>query len=367
VLVQIRKIKVKMIKYTPRTVGHRLASTAVIALVVALFTGCSQVEPISQESKPGRCGEQVNSESLQTIRVSGGVTVEGPAVQWGIKEQCFAQAGLEVDYQPLRTIEAAAALSSGSLDVIGLTVADFLTYVANGSFDGKIIGSSSGYLMESLQRARIAPLYPGELLIQVTVLVPGDSDIKSFQDLSGSRIAASGRDELTGWAILDAINATGGDSATVEILSVPTESRLGALERGDVDAIMLAGRYAEDAMSQGLRLVGYPGAYFYEEGPVTIWVTSPKVLSEKPELVSKFKAAITSVNTQLRDLEANQESYRQILVEKFDIAPEVAENTKVPNFWLEQVTLPQLSEMAQKLIRLGAIKAIPNLESLIVN
>lgn len=334
------------------------------AVLAVTLLGCSQVVTDGGGREAGACGQVDASAEFAQIRI-GVKGFDAPSLVWASDNYCFGSAGLEAKVSELNGVEAVASLASGSLDVIQLNVAELLVFVANGEFDGVVILSSSGYFEEELARAKRPPLFEGVLLMDTVLVTKKDSEINSFGELSGKLVAGLGPDTLVGWALREATLSEGGDPSTLEIINIPQEARIGVLERGDVDAALLSGRFASAAIESGYPVVGYPGAYFFSEGPILVWVTSPRVLEDKPGLISKFKSSITALNTQLRDLEANQESYAQVLIDKFETDPEVAKNTKLSNYWLEQVTVAQLNKMAEKLLRIGAIKAIPDLNQII--
>jgi NitT/TauT family transport system substrate-binding protein len=334
-------------------------------VLVSMLASCAAASPTSSEVTNGKCGPVGASTSLEPIQIANGGTTEAPAVEWGKQQGCFEKNGLEVSNSVIEDAEAVAALQSGSVQVISLSLLNLVLYASNGNLDLKIISPSAGYSQEELDRGRQEPLYPGELLLQSTILVPADSDIKTFADLEGKVVGgtATGQSAL---AVMSAITANGGDSSKVEILDIPAPARQSTLERGEVDAIVMTGRFASEGIESGLRLLGYPGAYFYDEGPLHVWLTSGSVFETQPELIQKFRDSILLTNQELRDTEANAATYRQILVDVFGLTSQEADETLIPNYLVDEVTLVQLQIMAEKLSKLKSINSVPDLSLLLL-
>lgn len=334
-------------------------------VLVSMLAACATVSPTASEVTNGKCGPVGAASSLQQIQIANGGTTEAPAIEWGKQQGCFEKNGLEVTNSVIEDAEAVAALESGSVQVISLSVLNLVLYASNGNLDLKIISPSAGYSQEQLDRAKQEPLYPGELLLQSTVLVPNDSDIKTFADLEGKVIGGTATGQ-SAWALKAAIAANGVDTKKVEILDVPADARQSTLERGEVDAIVMTGRLAAEGIESGLRLVGYHGAYFYDEGPLMVWLTNESTLETQPELIQKFRDSILLTNQELRNTELNSSTYRQILVDVFGLTNEEADKTLIPNYLVDEVTLDQLQTMAQKLSKLDALNSAPDLSLLLL-
>lgn len=334
-------------------------------LLASLLSSCAAPLAPSGDIAQGVCGPVGATSSLQEIKVANGGVTEAPAVEWGKQQGCFEKYGLEVANSVIEDAEAVAALQSGSVQVISLSVLDLVLFSSNGNLDLKVIAPSTGYSQEELDRAKQEPLYPGELIIQSTVLVAQNSDIYSFADLEGKVVGGQGPANQSAWAIMAAVTANGADSSKVEILDVPRDARQSALERGEVDAIVMTGRLASEGIESGLRLVGYPGAYFYDEGPLNLWVTSASTLASQPDLIQDFRDSILLTNSELMNKEKNSSSYRKVLVDIFGLTEEEANGTPIPNYWVQEVSLPNLQRMAAKLSSLEVLNQTADLSSLL--
>ena len=104
---------------------------------------------------------------------------------------------------------------------------------------------------------------------------------------------------------------------------MPPAEAISALERGDIDGAVLTGLRVIEAIEAGARVIGYPGAFFYEEGPANIFVTHEKIASQKPELLD-FQDAIIRINGLLNS-GAHEESFRQVITSDFGYSEDVAD------------------------------------------
>lgn len=312
----------------------------------------------------GQCGDNIPTTDLDTLRVGAGRFFE-PVVLWGIKEGCFAKHGLQLEIQRIEDAEAAAAISSGSLDIMSSSPDQAIIFAANGGFDSRIIVADTGYSSESLERAKTEPLYEGRLLLQTGLFVRADSEVSSLSDLRGAAIGLRTAVGLTARATLKALKDKGVQDDEVTLLEIPTEGIPGAIESGQIDAGVLAGRYAAKAAEEGLRLIAYPGAYYYDPGTVTAWITNSAAFEKKRDAISAFKRAIKEINLLLTN-PVNEVSWKRVLIEELDFDQSAADQTPVPNYWTEDVTIEELQRASRRLLAEQVIQSEPDLEKLLM-
>lgn len=320
-----------------------------IVLLLTLLTGCS---PVAENQMSG---------SIETLRVGYGKVSDGPSVEWGTSQGVFEKFGIEIQGTPIDGTEALAALTSGQLDVVAMSLSDILLAQQNGNFEGVFVASSTGYTREQLERAKQEPLYPGELLLQVAVFVPEYSEIQSWPDLANKKIGVEVATDVAALGFQLALKSESVNPDSVQFVLVPRESRQDSLVRGDIDAAILTGTLATKAVLDGFRLIGYPGAYFYAEGPAKIWITTPRALEQNPQLLANFRKAILEINKELQDIESNGDSFRKILVEKFGLTQQVADSTTLPNFWTQDLTQNHVEDLSRNMIESGILNSLGKL------
>lgn len=320
-----------------------------VALVLALITGCS---PLVDNEMSG---------SVDTLRVGYAKVSDGPSVEWGSSQGIFEKFDIEIEGTAIDGTEALASLISGQLDVIAMSLSDVLLAQQNGNFDGVFIASSTGYTLEQLIRAKEEPLYPNELLLQVAVFVPQDSEVQTWADLAGKKIGVDSVTDVAALGVQLALKSESVSPNSVEFILVPREARQDSLVKGEIDAAIFTGTLAAKAVVDGFRLIGYPGAYFYAEGPAKIWITTPKVLAEKPLLLANFRKSILEINKELQDIGSNGDSFRMTLVDKFGLTQEVADSTTMPNFWTQDLTQEHVEDLSKNMIESGILNSLGKL------
>lgn len=347
----------------------RLWALSMSVILLFTATGCFNVTlPSATDNSTidGLCGQGIPTENLSLLRVGTG-TFSQPGLEWGIQQGCFAEAGLEISIQIIQNTEAAAAVSSGSLDVMLAAPQQAIVFAANGNFESRIIAADTGYSAESLERAKQEPLYPGELLISTAMLVGKDSSAKGLRDLANKKIGMNLPFGNVGRSVRMALEQAGLTEDQIEIIELPTEAIQGAIESKEIDAGILSGRYATRAVKSGLRVLAYPGAYTYIPGTLTLWMTDASTYKKKPEDIMAFRAAVEKIN-RLLALPENQDTWQQVLIDKLEFDPVAATETKIPQYWTKRVTLNELEQAMDLLIRVGDIKQkVPNLSSLILD
>jgi ABC-type amino acid transport substrate-binding protein len=321
--------------------------------VTLALVGCVPSNEPSSTQFSGVCGD-VNSQSLETISVGYGRTSDGPSMEWGISEACFAKFGIMPSGKQLEGAEGIAGMENGEIDILAMSITELAIITANSNFKPVVVASSTGYTQAELDDAKQEPLAPNGLKLQVGVFVSPSSTIQTWTDLKGKTIAVESRTGVAFWGTELALMEAGISDGEIEYLVLPSESRFAALDDGSIDAVISVGSGAAKALEAGYRLIGYPGAFIYSEGPVKIWVTTEEILQEKSSLIEAFRAAVLEVNEQLQQPE-NAESFRSVLVGKFEVDPDVAANTPIPGFWTPDLDQAYMRTMTSRLIQTGAI------------
>lgn len=350
--------------------GRKLKLGSVIISISLLFAGCavtsdSENLPISVIS--GACVGDDYQASPATKELSVGYyrTFGGPVLEWAKNEGCMAENGLNVDGVEVDSTTSLASLVSGKLDITGASVTELIIASANSGFEFVVIASMTGYSKSDLDRAKQDPLYPGELLLQVGLVASPESGIKTWADLAGKTLATGSLSEVTVFGTNAAARMSGVNADDIKYVSIPNETRLGALQRGDVDAIISGNTVVIEALQDGNTLVGYPGAYYYGEGPVVVWVTTPERYEEKREAIDSFRKSVIEAQGYLADTEAYGDSYRKVLVDSFAVEPGVAVASPIPDHWTGDLSVEGFKFLTDTLLREGVIASEPKFPRLL--
>lgn len=219
------------------------------------------------------------SADLEKVRVSiipiNDVAPLFSAIQHGY----FREVGLEIDTTP------SAGGAAGIPGLIG------------GSFD-IVYGNVVSALLAAQQGLDVRVIAPGTKVVRpetdtTPIIVNSDSGIKTGKDLEGKSIAVNTRNNVI-WLYARAwIKATGGDPDRVTFKEIPFPQVEDALRQKRVDAAFLVAPFSVIALKKpGLTAIGKPYSEVQLGVDVGQYLTTGKLLTEKPETIRKFVAGL---------------------------------------------------------------------------
>ena len=278
------------------------------------------------------------------------------STEWGIRQGCFKKYGLNVKTVSITSSTIGlAGVISGSYDLTATTPTNLIQANFNGNFPGKIIAPRHGYSKEELARAKMEPLFPGELLLQTAVIVRANSSIKSWKDLDKRKIGTQAFQSADHAGTLLAMKNEGVRKPKSEFLTIPSTQMPDALRRGDVDAIIANDPIATQLILEGNRIIGYPQSYFAGVGPAVVFISSSDGVKSKAKELRIFQKATLEIN-RLLNKEEHELSFRKVISEVTKVSSEVAGKVRLPIMLEKNVTIPELSYIPSNLKRVGFIK-----------
>jgi ABC-type nitrate/sulfonate/bicarbonate transport system substrate-binding protein len=346
--------------------NNKTVLVSLLSVATMILAGCAPNPSNSQnagQTISGICGSNIPADNLDEISI-GIKRIDEPIIAWGTKHGCFAKNGLKVTPQIIEGAEAVAAITSDSIQIMASPLGEAITYFANGGFEARVIAPILGYSQESIDRAKQPPLYPGKLLLQSAVFVKSDSGISGLEDFSGLTI---GSNSLTGTgprALYAALAKVGISKDEYSVIEIPTENIQTAIESGQVDAGIIAGRFATLAVESGLKLIFYPGAYAFSPGPTGAWITSSSALAKHSKTIEAFEASVKEINLLLTNPE-NEASWKEVLVSELEFDIETAKSTLIPEYWTQDITIDDLARFSAELLSSGDIESVPNLRAML--
>lgn len=184
----------------------------------------------------------------------------------------FTRAGLNVDIEVMQNGAAiGSAIAAGSLDI-----------------------GSSGTLIVARAHQRgfpfvfIAPAGQYNSATPATVLaVAKNSPVHSAADLNGKTIATLTVGALDQSLAEEWIARNGGDSASVKFVEIAPAEMTAALERGAVDAAMLAEPFLSTA-GTNVRTLGKPYDVLGKRWLIAGWFSTTNWIAKNPEAARKF-------------------------------------------------------------------------------
>lgn len=344
----------------PSRLGVRLHALIAVSSLIALVGGCvseEAVEPV-QLGTPVSAACQSNGEveDLGTLVVGHSTgTYTQPYVEWGIEQGCFAKYGITIENVAGQSQAArVAGLVGGSMDIVAQVPRFIVQSISNGEFDPLIISSHYEITAEDLAAARLASQFVGEFLIDNSLIVAPNSEIRSYADLEGARVATSSVSEATAVGLRRIADAEGIDPDAFTFVELDQQESLNALLRGDVDAASLSPALALNAMKEGGRFLGYPAAQAFLPGSQVVWVTTPVLYADNPGAHKAFRAAMWEIYGLLEE-PANEESLRSLIVDRYGVPEDVSAAIPFPDYTPRQVTLEELQVWVPELLARGDI------------
>jgi NitT/TauT family transport system substrate-binding protein len=191
----------------------------------------------------------------------------------------FRELGLEIDTSPS---------TGGAIGIPGLI---------GGSFDITYGNIVSGFLANQ-QGLDVRVIAPGTKLADKTtdttpIITRSDSGIKTGKDLEGKTFAVNTRNNVL-WLYARAwIKATGGDPDKVSFKEVPFPQIEDALLQKRVDAAFLVAPFSIIASQKPeITVLAHPYTELQLGADVGQWLTTGKLLAEKPDVMKKFVAGL---------------------------------------------------------------------------
>ena len=188
----------------------------------------------------------------------------------------FTKVGLNVDIQVMQNGAAiGSALVAGALQ----------------------IGSSSTLIAANAQAKGLPFVFiaPGGQYNDATpsseLVVPNASPIKTAADLSGKSVATLSLRGIDQSSVMKWVDENGGDSSKVRFVEVIPAEMPAALERGTVDAAMLAEPFL-GASRKNTRVLGKAYGSVGKIWLIAGWMATRDWIAQNPDTVRKFQAAM---------------------------------------------------------------------------
>ncbi len=329
--------------------------TIAIALTLIL-SGLSLDASAESTTSTLACAQPSSKPNEVGTLVLAGQNQQLTSTEWGIQQGCFKKYGLTIKTTSISSATVGlAGVISGSYDMTTTTPTNLIQAKLNGNFPGKIIAPRHGYSAAELDRAKIEPFYPGELLLQTALIVRSDSKIKNWKDLDKKKVGVQTIQSADQTGLLLAMRGQGVRNPKTEFIAMPGAQMSDALKRGDVDAVIAPDPYASQLVSSGNIINGYPQAYFAEPGPAVVFLSSVETTRSKARELRIFQKATLEINRLLNKKE-NEDSFRKVIAEVTKVSPEIAAKTRLPIMMENYTTIPELAYIPSKLKKVGFLK-----------
>jgi NitT/TauT family transport system substrate-binding protein len=194
-----------------------------------------------------------------------------------------------------------------------------------------------------------------------SILVKGDSPIKTAADLAGKSVAINTQKNIADTAVRASIRKAGGDPKNVKMVELPFPDMPAALAAGRVDAAFIVEPGQSAARAQGARSIASSYVDVAPNLTVAVYFTSQKLIADNPDLVKRFTDAIKE---SLAYADGNPDEARQVIGTYTKIPPEVVAKATLPK-WPADINRASVEALADQAITDGTLTAKPDLDKLL--
>jgi NitT/TauT family transport system substrate-binding protein len=309
--------------------GFALAAL-VIVLAACLLGACGGGDD------SGESGEQAR------VRVQDTAGVPSAFLEYGVQKGFFKQRELDVEVTPSQGgATVVPAVVSGDSDIAGSNLVSVL--LAQGKdIPVKIVAPGTFVRGERSQDFS-------------AILVAGDSDIRSPQDLEGKTLAVNTLKNIAEVAAKASLAKQGVDVSKIELAEVDFPDMNGALAEGRVDAAFQIEPFVSLGVKEGHRVIDRPYVGTKPGLQIGCYFTSEQYLSENEDVVDRFREGVADTAAAIAEDPA---AFREFLPEASEIPPPAAQKAILPA-WKAENDAASLELTAELMQRYGVVEEKP--------
>jgi NitT/TauT family transport system substrate-binding protein len=294
----------------------------------------------------GACGgddDTGESGGQARVRVQDTAGVPSAFLEYGVDEGFFEERELDVEVTPSQGgATVVPAVVSGDSDIAGSNLVSVL--LAQGKdIPVKIVAPGTFVRGERSQDFS-------------AILVAGDSDIRSPQDLEGKTLAVNTLKNVAEVAAKESLAKQGVDVSTIELAEVDFPDMNGALSEGRVDAAFQIEPFVSLGVKEGHRIVDRPYVGTKPGLQIGCYFTSEQYLSENEDVVERFRQGVADTAAAIAEDPA---AFRQFLPEASEIPPPAAQKAILPA-WKADNDQASLELTAELMERYGVVDEKPD-------
>lgn len=220
------------------------------------------------------------AQTLPTVRVLAGMTEASVDVYYALDMGFFRRAGLDVDFQQVRSGQVeAAAVAAGQADIADSNVISLAQAVARG-----------------VPFVAIAPEQNYDTRVPtVELVVLPSSSYHAAKDLDGTTVSVSSLGSIAELCVDAWVDKNGGDLSSMKIIEVTFAQTVAALQQGRVAAGVLSDPQLTDERSE-IRPLGKCFDAIAPHFTISVYFTSRDWATKNPDLVRRFAAAINDAD-----------------------------------------------------------------------
>lgn len=289
----------------------------------------------------------------KSIRMSVLPILSNAAYYLGVDKGFFYKQGLDPVFQQVPSPAAAlASLQGGNTDFGFSTVVTLFT-ARDAGVPVKFVAPAAGIRPKAYEK--FLQKVPGFTTDTTAVLVMPSSGITRPRDLAGKTVAVVARNDQSEITIAQTVKADGGDPSSIKWVPFSIADGINALVAGKVDAAFGVDPLNDKAVSQGAKVLAYPGLVAFKEGTTSGWAATDSYVAANKETVARFQCAIRESNQYANDHPI------EVKAKSAELTKTPFENLKmsvVPRYY-STVSLADLSRIGDFMYGLGYLKSKP--------
>jgi len=183
------------------------------------------------------------------------------------------------------------------------------------------------------------------------IIAPGDSPIANAKDLENKTVSLNTLNNIGEISVHAGMRAAGGDPAKVKFIEMPFPDVPPAIANHHIDAGWVVEPFLTMALSRGAKVIDWNLVEVAPKMTMAAYFTTEKYAKENPDIVNRFKAAITE---SLAYADAHPDEIRSMVPTYTRITPEIAGKITLPK-WPTEMNRQSTQVMADLALLDGLI------------
>jgi NitT/TauT family transport system substrate-binding protein len=309
----------------------RLILSGLLVVILGLLPACGDDDGEGGGDGPAR------------VRVQDTAGVPSAFLEYGVHEGFFRDRELDVEVTPSQGgATVVPAVVSGDSDIAGSNLVSVL--LAQGKdIPVKIV--APGTFVRSDREQDFS-----------AILVAGDGDIRSPQDLEGKTLAVNTLENVAEVTAKASLAKQGVDVSEIELTEVDFPDMNAALAQGRVDAAFQIEPFVSLGVKEGHRIIDRPYVGTKPGLQIGCYFTSEQYLSENGDVVERFRQGVADT---AEAIEQDPAGFREFLPEASEIPPPAAQEAILPQ-WKPDNDQASLELTAELMERYGVTEEKPD-------
>ena len=308
--------------------------------LAVLFLALLAVTACGDDDGGGGGGEGGGPERVSVQDTAG---VPSAFLEFGVDRGFFKKRGLDVQVTPSQGgATVVPAVVSGDSDIAGSNLVSVL------------LAQGKGVPVKIIAPGTFVRNRPSEDFS--AILVAGDSDIRSPQDLEGKTMAVNTLKNVAELAAKASLAKRGVDVSKIKLTEVDFPEMNAALAEGRVDAAFQIEPFVSLGLKEGDRIVDRPYVGTKPGLQIGCYFTSERFLSENGDVVERFRQGVADTAAAIAEDPA---AFREFLPEASEIPPPAAQKAVLPA-WKAENDQASIDLTAELMERYGVVEERPD-------